>query len=282
MKKPLITIHQDELDASGAEIWKIDRKNQVVHPPHRDDHYMFIIQSGGRSLWELDFNQLTLEGPSLCYVAPGQVHRYLDLQACEGWLVFSKNELLSKECREILDTYLHIRQSVRISDTDAVFKAAPLLEELVAQENLLLQKLLLGSLTETIAGLTASRIAQSHQSLNSRSKQPYETVTRFKRLVVEKCREVKQVKAYAALLHITPLHLNEVVKNTTGFPASYWINQEILLEAKRLLYYTTSDVKQIAYELGYEDHAYFSRFFKKNTGMTALAFRAQKPSYVQS
>ncbi len=80
----------------------------------------------------------------------------------------------------------------------------------------------------------------------------------------------------AAQLHITPLYLNEIVKEITGFPASYWIHQEIMLEAKRLLYYTNLDVKQIAFDLGYEDHAYFSRFFKKNTGLTAGEFRNTK------
>jgi AraC family transcriptional activator of pobA len=49
--------------------------------------------------------------------------------------------------------------------------------------------------------------------------------------------------------------------------------QEVVLEAKRLLYYSRLNVKEIAYELGYEDHTYFSRLFKQNTEMTPLAFR---------
>lgn len=75
------------------------------------------------------------------------------------------------------------------------------------------------------------------------------------------------------MLNITPLYLNEIVKEITGFPASYWIQQETILEARRLLYYTDLDIKQIAYRLGYDDHAYFSRFFKKSTGNTASQFR---------
>jgi AraC family transcriptional regulator, transcriptional activator of pobA len=71
-------------------------------------------------------------------------------------------------------------------------------------------------------------------------------------------KQYKQVKDYASFLNITPLYLNEIVKQITGFTVSYWIQQTIMLEAKRLLYYSKMDIKQIAFELGYEDFTYFS------------------------
>ena len=54
-----------------------------------------------------------------------------------------------------------------------------------------------------------------------------------------------------------------------------WVNVTIILEAKRLLRSTTSTVKEIAHELGFEDHAYFSRLFRKSTNMTPLEFRTK-------
>jgi len=68
-------------------------------------------------------------------------------------------------------------------------------------------------------------------------------------------------------------HLNETIKKATGSTVSYWIGQEIFSEAKRLLNYTDADVKQIAYELGYADQAYFVRFFRKLSGLSPLGFR---------
>jgi len=67
--------------------------------------------------------------------------------------------------------------------------------------------------------------------------------------------------------------LNECVKNATGHPVSYHIQQRIILEAKRLLYHSGKSVKEIATQLGYDDYPYFSRLFTKITGMSALAFR---------
>ncbi len=84
---------------------------------------------------------------------------------------------------------------------------------------------------------------------------------------------MKTPSSYAGALNITPSYLNEAVKKTTGFPASYWINQEIVLEAKRILFHTDSSVKEIAKQLGYEDCSYFTRVFTKISGVSPVAFR---------
>jgi len=88
---------------------------------------------------------------------------------------------------------------------------------------------------------------------------------------------MKTPAEYAESLHITPAYLNEVVKDTTGYPVSYWIHNEIVLEAKRMLFYTEQSVKEIAHILGYVDVAYFIRLFKKRTQITPLQFRQKYP-----
>jgi YesN/AraC family two-component response regulator len=75
------------------------------------------------------------------------------------------------------------------------------------------------------------------------------------------------------VLHLSISYLNEIDKETTGFTVSYWIQQEVVLEAKRLLYYSQCSVKEIAHALGYADHTYFSRLFKKVEGRTPGEFR---------
>ncbi|ASZ13298.1 helix-turn-helix domain-containing protein [Chitinophaga pendula] len=276
MKKNTIALHKHELKSIYVAIKAVSGINSSVQVPHRDDHYMFIIQRKGYSLWELDFNEVALEGACLCYVTPGQVHRYIEKKHCEGWITFVETGMISKQCREIFDTYLNTQQAAIAQADDISFKIAPLIEEVV-QEQGPLQKSLLKSLAEALITEIASKIVQTQNSITHMAGQKYNTIVRFKQMIVANFKELKQVKAYAALLNITPLYLNEIVKEATGFPASYWITQEIVLEAKRLLHYTPLDIKQIAYELGYEDHTYFSRFFKKNTGMTASVFRSRKP-----
>ncbi|AMP98007.1 AraC family transcriptional regulator [Pedobacter cryoconitis] len=277
MKKAAIPLHEGELRHVGLEFKAMKEFNHFIHIPHRDDHYMFLVQQKGNFLLAVDFNEVVLSGPSLCFITPGQVHSYINCQNCEGWFIFLGHELISNQYRELFDTYLHIKQTVAVAADDAAFKIVPIMEEMASQKSIPLQKTLINSLVDTLAGLIASRIIQSQNSDLNIGGQKYNTVVRFKQLIHAKYKALKQVHIYASLLHISPLYLNELTKEITGFPASYWINQEILLESKRLLYYTDLDVKQIAYELGFEDHAYFSRFFKKHTGMTASGFRSLKP-----
>ena len=282
MKKPAIDIHQDELDSIGVEIVPVKSLQCETYPAHRDDHYIFIVQREGYCLWELDFSQVALAGPMVGFITPGQVHQNLDFDGAGGWLVFVTPGLVSPENREIFDNFTHVRQTASISPDNPLFQLVPILETTLEQAALALKEGLVSSLTGSIITLLASHILQSEYPAGLIEGRKYRTAARFKQLVAENCKELKQVKAYAALLNITPLYLNEIVKEVTGFSASHRINQEILLEAKRMLAYTRLDVKQIAYELGYEDHAYFSRFFKKHTGVTAVAFRNSKPLFVQS
>jgi AraC family transcriptional activator of pobA len=78
---------------------------------------------------------------------------------------------------------------------------------------------------------------------------------------------------YADMLHVTEPYLNECLKKITGSPISFWIKYKMVTEAKRLLYFSELNSKEIAGVLGFENHSYFSRFFRKQTGMTALGFR---------
>lgn len=75
------------------------------------------------------------------------------------------------------------------------------------------------------------------------------------------------------MLHISESYLNESLKKITGSPVSFWIKYKVIIEAKRLLYFSNLNVKQIADDLGFENYSYFSRLFCKETGMTALTFR---------
>jgi AraC-like DNA-binding protein len=86
-------------------------------------------------------------------------------------------------------------------------------------------------------------------------------------------REKHHVAEYAELLHIAPKTLTHKFKNLNLDSPNQFIINRILLEAKRLLFYTDKPVKEIAYNLGYEDPAYFNRLFTHKTGSTPSNFK---------
>jgi AraC family transcriptional activator of pobA len=98
-------------------------------------------------------------------------------------------------------------------------------------------------------------------------------VGRFRKLVGTHFLTKRTVADYAALLAVSPNHLNKVVKEVTGKTASGSISEMLVQEAKSLLRYTDNSVAEIAYSLDFSDPASFNRFFKGGTGETPLAWR---------
>lgn len=86
-------------------------------------------------------------------------------------------------------------------------------------------------------------------------------------------RDHLSVADYARLLGVTPDHLTAVALQAKGRPAGELVRARLLLEAKRLLVDTSLNVSEVAYGLGFKDPAYFSRFFRRLTGVAPGEFR---------
>lgn len=83
----------------------------------------------------------------------------------------------------------------------------------------------------------------------------------------------KTIAEYAKEIGITPIHLNRVCQNITQKTANQVVNDFFVSEAQRLLLHTSLSISEVAYQLNFEDAAYFSRLFKKNTGLSPKEFR---------
>jgi len=83
----------------------------------------------------------------------------------------------------------------------------------------------------------------------------------------------KAVGFYTEALNITSKNLNKVLKETVGKSAQELIAEKTLLEAKRLLCFTSNSIKEISFHLGYESPYYFSRFFKSKFDQSPEEFR---------
>lgn len=272
--KKTIPSHHNQLENSAVRLMALSVLHEKQTEIHRDDHYMFILQKKGDFVLEVDFKTISLQGPSVCFVAPGQIHQYIDQKDNDGWFLFVEAAAVSESHREFMDMHQWLHQSVSIDENDLVFDF-PVLFEKIEKDTATKASSIERSLSEAAIGIIISRISETSLSVFQHNGQKHLITRQFKKLIADHFRNTKQVQQYAKLLNITPLYLNEAVKDVTGYPASAWIQQKIVWEARRLLVYTSMDVKQIAFELGYNDPVYFSRFFKKETGTTALQFRSE-------
>lgn len=99
---------------------------------------------------------------------------------------------------------------------------------------------------------------------------------KFNLLVEVNFRSEHTVNYYAGLLNKSPKTLSNIYSLYHDKTPQQVIQARIILEAKRLLYYTTKSVKQITYELGFDDPAYFCNFFKRHTKQSPVVFRTDK------
>ena len=242
----------------------------------RDDHYLFIFQKNGRSKIVVDFKEVELIGSIAMCILPGQIHYGAAIEnSSEAWLITLDTNFVNDDYRAIFDDYYFHYEPLNLSNSESVslnecIELIASIKENRRQLNFIPQ--VVHSLINAFVGMFASAYHQI-ENKNPALSQTQILTQQFKRLLLRQFKTHKSTSGYATTLNITPAYLNEAVKLTTGFTVSFWIRQAIMTDAKRLLYATDTTVKEIAYRLGFTDHAYFTRYFSNAEGQPPLQFR---------
>ncbi len=105
---------------------------------------------------------------------------------------------------------------------------------------------------------------------------PAELTARFRGLIEQRYREHPPLEAYARDLGVSVPQLRNACLKSAGAPPLRLIHERLMLEARRLLIYSSLTVSQVAYSLGYDDPAHFSRGFTQDAGCSPRAFRRQE------
>ena len=120
-------------------------------------------------------------------------------------------------------------------------------------------------------------IAQNSIELNSAQLTRQEEIfQRFISLVNVYSKKERNVNFYADKLCLTPRYLNTVIRQASQQTVMDWINQSIILEAKVLLKHSNLLVYQVSDELNFPNPSFFSKFFKRMTGMTPHEYQQTK------
>ncbi|CAM2900157.1 AraC family transcriptional regulator [Chryseobacterium flavum] len=244
---------------------------------HRDSHYIFTSMESGYVKMMVDFKIIESRQPSIFCVLPGQVHQGLVMERVNGWFIAVKADLLPDAVRTVFEESLEKIRPIpldenwihRISTSAKILHSSYSDEVLLSKEGYLVVQSLLNAFTGMFAYIYSKEI-HSGEPVENRALQ----LTRaFRSMVRKEFKTMKSPSEYAERLNISRGYLTEAVREITGKPAQYWIHQEVLTEAKRLLVFTHLTVKEIAYKLGYSDHTYFSRLFSKSEDQSPSEFR---------
>ncbi len=249
--------------------------------PHKHSFYQLVYFSGGRGGHSIDFVYFPVEPGQLYFMIPGQVHSWDFEGLPDGFIVnFSEQYiagfLAEPRYLEQFTFFSGIAQEQVIVLPEPVRPAIQdLLEGIVREGNSaapLKDDMVRAALVQLF--ILVSRNAGADTTKQTTN---YNTVVlrNFQKLIDQHYKEKKLTKDYAAMLYITPNHLNALCKDVTGRSAGELIRDRVLLEAKRLLVNAKLSISQIATELQFMDNSYFSKFFKKYEGVTPEVFRKQ-------
>ena len=241
---------------------------------HTDDYYFFGFIEEGQCRLNIDFKECTFEKDSLVIIRPGQIHRIIDAYDLLANFLTIDSVLVNKEEKRILERYG--RQEIQISDISEQKQLLSLLANRLSCTENSFSKPIVQRLTTVIVGLVVRDVAgaieaQSEQQGNiSRYKK---IAWDFRELLESNIRTNRAPSFYAERLNITVAYLNEAINAVWGTSVSRNIQDEIILQAKRQLVYTTTSVKEIAQGLGFDDYSYFTRLFTKVAGVPPTLFR---------
>jgi AraC family transcriptional activator of pobA len=250
--------------------------NDQNYDVHRDDHYIFFVLKKGSGILKVNFQDVEVTAGNIYYVLPSQIHTRVKANHAEGWFLAVDPALIAADLRSVFESRLDLQFPCKISEYDLnqYDKLLSLLHtELIQRKRDQYYLAIIHSLAQTFLGMAASNY-HDLDMIENKHRRSAEIVRNFKNLLSTNIKKLKKASDYAAMLNISAGHLNEVIKGITGSTVSFWIQQEVFNEAKRLLYHGNSDVKEIAYELGFDDYNYFIRSFRKVCGLSPLKFRS--------
>lgn len=233
---------------------------------HRDEYYVFCVIEEGSAGVEIDFTAKVVSAGEAIIVSPYQVHRPTAGSAgVKGWMLALAPEYISESDSEIIASYSLGNQPLRLSPA-----VCSDLRQLVGMLSRYSSSGVASGLVESVKSIILSSAHERDALPVSR----YQSIVlRFRRLLDKNIISVKNPSQYASMLNISEVYLNEAVKAVTGLSVSRYVRGTVALCAKREFYYTSLSLQEVAYRLGYRDYAYFSRLFRKETGMSPSEWR---------
>lgn len=262
----------------GPAALRVDLARSRLHDweikPHRhaDLAQLLYVRKGWAQL-QVEGEPTRVEQPSIQFVPPLCIHGFQFSERIDGYVLTLAAPLLARlqahlgAQRQALEApgLYPVGADRRYIDTlfdaiDGEYAGAAPARELLLQS-------LIGVLAVWLGRQVMVRRAEARPGRGQ------EYLSAFSQLVERHFREHLGIDEYARRLGISPAHLNGVARRLSGQTALGIVHQRLLLEAKRDLVYTAMTVNEIADRLGFSEPAYFTRFFKRLSGVSPSVFR---------
>lgn len=253
----------------------------IADVPHRHNYYTVIWSFTATGKHIIDFKEYPITPDHIFFVSPGQVHQVITDPHPTGLVLLFTCDFLQRN--SIREDFISNLKLFRDSDETPPL---PVNETLNARLRMYGDGMMeafhsdnewkqdtIGAYLRLFLIECNNKCTLQGDSNTQNVEVGRSLVQRFKMLVETKHQVWHQVKEYAAALNVSPNYLNEVIKAAVGRSAKDYIQNRLILEAKRMTIFTGKSSKEIGYELGFDDPSHFSKFFRNTTGQSILEFR---------
>lgn len=253
--------------------------------PHCQSHFEMIYVSEGGGKHYVGHEQYELQNGHIYCIAPGYSHKLVLKEGSKGYLMSFSDSFLASH-KDIYDyepdgyiytQFINYPSLCIAPDTNEEMADILRMVDKEIKKHALDRLDLLNRYLRIFLILFQREIISAIPGI--KDKGHYGLAEKFFLLLEYNFKEKKNVSFYAKELCVSPNYLNQMVKKVTGQPARYHISQRIIQEAKRKLCQPDLSMKEVAFMLGFDDIAHFSKFFKNGTGFNFSVLKKQCPYY---
>lgn len=252
---------------------------------HVHSFYEILWFQEGRGIHTIDFNDYEVMPGTIFFLAPGQVHHFDKKDGYKGVAIKMCTDLMKVNTADgNIDNLFLKYNSFHTFDSTPYYKIdsqtaqmiMPLVDEMEEESKLYDQPgnvdILKSLLCIFLVKIQRHGIHEAGKNLDM-LKPSHRLFIQFRRMVEIEHHRLHTVQEYADRLNVAVRTLNKSVNECSGKSPLAFINERIILEAKRMTKYTNMMFKEIAANLGYDDPSYFVKLFKRQTGYLPSEFR---------
>lgn len=251
-----------------------------IHLPHKHNFYLAMLFTEGSGVHEIDFLAHEVKPGSLFFLNPGQTHHWELSNDIKGYIFFHTQSFY-----DLYFTQSHIHQfpffysmhssPVVYMDNEQNNLITVLFQKILNEnksDNLLKKHKILNLVQDVYIESTRMYVQHHDGESVKQHNSYYSKFIKFEELIEKEFIIEKSPSVYAQKLNMSSKHLNRITQAVAGKTATDVILDRVLLEAKKELILQKHNFNEIAYSLGYDDYAYFSRLFKNKTAETPSSF----------
>ena len=250
--------------------------------PHRAGFYHILWFQKGSPTHLVDFNPVEIKPNTILFLNKDTVQRFDKKGGFDGKAIlftdgfFCNTEADIKYLRSsILFNDLFSVSQIQMSKTASLFAHLfQLMEIELENEKDISQPHILKNLLHNFL-LLSERERREQNFTEIKKSADLDYVMLFKDLLESNYHKLKQVSNYAKIISVTEKRLNQATSKILGKSPKQMIDERVMLEAKRLLAHTNESVKEIGFELGFDEPTNFIKYFRKHSNSTPVEFREQ-------